>query len=367
MSFAERRLGEIVTLQRGFDITKSEQTAGEVPIVSSSGIASFHGVSKVKGPGVVIGRKGSLGTVHYVEQDHWPHDTTLWVKDYQGNERRFVAYFLRTLRLENFDTGSSNPTLNRNHAHKIKVLCPEPLVQRKIAAILSAYDDLIANNQRRIALLESMAEEIYREWFVRMRFPHWASTSFVKGVPADWKRVRLGDVVELGYGKALKDEERVPGDYPVFGSAGVVGRHNTFLCPGPGIVVGRKGNVGSVHWSDAPFFPIDTTYFVKSDLGMYFVYFLLQSMNFINNDSAVPGLSRTQAYSNEFYLPGGDLVRAFNDVAQPIFTMKSLLRSQVERLASQRDALLPRLISGKLKVDHLDIQLPPSMREKVTA
>ena len=240
-------------------------------------------------------------------------------------------------------------------------------VQRKIAAILSAYDDLIANNQRRIALLESMAEEIYREWFVRMRFPGWASTSFVKGVPADWTRVRLGNVVELGYGKALKNEDRVPGDFPVFGSAGVVGHHNTFLCPGPGIIVGRKGNVGSVHWSDAPFFPIDTTYFVKSDLGMYFAYFLLQSMNFINNDSAVPGLSRTQAYSNEFHLPGGDLIRAFNEVAQPIFTMKSLLRSQVERLAAQRDALLPRLISGKLKVDHLDIQLPPSMREKVTA
>ena len=157
--FNELKLGDILMFQRGFDITKKEQLPGIIPIVSSSGISSFHNKYKVKGPGVIIGRKGTLGTVHFMDVDFWPHDTTLWVKNFKGNNPRFIYYFLQTLHLELFDTGSSNPTLNRNHVHKIKVIFPELPIQRSIAAILSAYDDLIENNKRRIALLETAGSE----------------------------------------------------------------------------------------------------------------------------------------------------------------------------------------------------------------
>ena len=155
------KLGAAITLQRGFDITKAEQALGEIPIVSSSGISSYHNKSKAKAPGVIIGRKRTLGTVHLARQSYWPHDTTLWVKDFKGNCPEFIYYFLKTLKLENFDTGASNPTLNRNHVHKMEVFFPDTLrTQRKIAAILTVYDDLIETNKRRIALLEKMAEEL---------------------------------------------------------------------------------------------------------------------------------------------------------------------------------------------------------------
>ena len=124
MSFKETRIGDVLTLQRGFDITKAEQTDGEIPIVSSSGTSSYHNHWKVAGPGIVIGRKGTLGTTHFLASNFWPHDTTLWVKDFKGNDPKFLYYFLQTLHLENFDTGSSNPTLNRNHVHKITVRFP---------------------------------------------------------------------------------------------------------------------------------------------------------------------------------------------------------------------------------------------------
>jgi len=123
--FHQVRVGDVLTFQRGFDITKSEQDEGEVPIVSSSGISSYHNKWKAKAPGVVIGRKGTLGTVHFLRSNYWPHDTTLWVKDFKGNAPRFLSYFLQTLKLENFDIGASNPTLNRNHLHKIKIIFPE--------------------------------------------------------------------------------------------------------------------------------------------------------------------------------------------------------------------------------------------------
>ncbi|MGE0133466.1 MAG: restriction endonuclease subunit S [Blastocatellales bacterium] len=360
-NFCQVKLGDVLTFQRGFDITKNEQLEGNVPIVSSSGITSYHNKWKQQKPGVVIGRKGTLGTVHYISINYWPHDTTLWVKDFKGNDPRFLCYFLQTLHLENFDTGASNPTLNRNHLHKIKVRFPKAPIQRKIAAILSAYDDLIENNQRRIALLERMAEEIYREWFVRMRFPGHEQVKFEKGVPEGWEIKRLGEVIELCYGKALKEDERVPGEFPVYGSSGVVGTHNKPLVAGPGIVVGRKGNVGSVHWTDRDFYPIDTAYYVKSNISGYYLFFLLHSMNFINNDAAVPGLNRNQAYSNKFFLPEKRLILEFSRVTEYLFTMKQKLTKKNEMLRATRDMLLSRLISGTLSVENLDIQFPPRM------
>jgi type I restriction enzyme S subunit len=266
--------------------------------------------------------------------------------------------------LENFDTGSSNPTLNRNHVHKIKVIFPRNIdTQKRIAAILSAYDELIANNQRRIELLEKMAEEIYREWFVRLRFPGHKKVKFVKGVPDGWEIKKLGAVLELCYGKALKDGDRVPGEFHVYGSSGVVGTHNEALVKTPSLVVGRKGNVGSVYWPDGGFFPIDTVYFVKSELPNSFLYFLLRSMNFINNDSAVPGLNRSQAYSNLFFFPPVQLIKKYAEIADSQFEMKRFLTSQNKNLIETRDKLLPRLISGKISVENLDIHFPPGMEE----
>ena len=231
--FREVKLGEELTFQRGFDITKAEQTIGGVPIVSSSGVSSYHNKSKVAGPGVVIGRKGTLGTVHYVPTNFWPHDTTLWVKDFKHNEPRFLYYFLQTLRLENFDTGASNPTLNRNHVHKIKVIFPEKEAQKKIAAILSAYDDLIENNKRRIVLMEKMAEEIYREWFVRMRFPGHEKVKFVKGVPEGWERKKFGEYCMLKRGYDLPDSQIEQGPYPVVASTSIKAYHNQFKAKPP--------------------------------------------------------------------------------------------------------------------------------------
>jgi len=196
--FRQATVGAVLKFQRGFDITKNEQSMGEVPIVSSSGVASFHNQWKVKGPGVVIGRKGTLGTVHFLGCNYWPHDTTLWVKDFMGNNPRFLSYFLQTLRFENFDVGASNPTLNRNHVHKIKILFPETVdSQRKMGGILAAYDELIDNNRRRVALLEKLAEEMYREWFVRFRFPGHKTIRVVKGVPRGWRVAELKDLAAV--------------------------------------------------------------------------------------------------------------------------------------------------------------------------
>ncbi len=139
-------IGDVVTLQRGYDITRAEQRPGPVPVVSSGGISSWHDEAMAKGPGVVLGRKGTLGRTYYVDRDYWPHDTTLWVRDFKGNDPRFVYYFFSNLDFRYLDVGSANPTLNRNHVHPLPTTWPPITEQRAISKVLGDLDDKIASN-----------------------------------------------------------------------------------------------------------------------------------------------------------------------------------------------------------------------------
>ena len=379
-SFKAIKLGDVVTFQRGFDITKSEQTEGRIPIVSSSGISSFHNQWKTKGPGVVIGRKGTLGTVHFLNEDFWPHDTTLWVKDFKGNYCRFLYYFLQTLHLENFDTGSSNPTLNRNHIHKIWVVFPTLDVQLKIAAILSAYDDLIENNRRRIALLEKMAEEIYREWFVRLRFPGHEQTKFEKGVPVGWQQSTLGNVATFTMGQSPSSEhfnERGDG-LPFHQGVGTYGKRfpkTVTYCS----VDGRRARKGDILFSVRA--PVGRLNIANVDMiigrGLAairhgreknaYLYYLLKSAfaaeDIIGNGSIFNSVGKDELAKFPIYQPVPDLVDRFESIAVKMDKEIAVLIESVDKLAATRDALLPRLISGKLAVDDLDIRFPPGMAE----
>ena len=284
----------------------------------------------------------------------------------------YLNYLLNCASMNNLLLALSNgATVGHLNVDDIRKLplpgLPEMAVQKKIAAILAAYDDLIENNNRRIAILEKMAEEIYKEWFVRMRFPGHEKVRFVKGIPIDWKISQIGEFLELSYGKALKEENRIPGGFPVYGSSGRVGTHKSAIVKGPGIVVGRKGNVGSVHWSDYDFYPIDTVYYVRSKFPVQYLYFLLKTIPFINSDAAVPGLNRKQAYSNKIFLPQEKLIDSYKEKISPLFDKRRRLLNTVETLKQTRDRLLTRLISGKLSVADLDIRFPRSMREESDA
>jgi type I restriction enzyme, S subunit len=162
---------------------------------------------------------------------------------------RFVKYCLDSYKtqIQSISRGTTQDNLSQGKLLSLRFRIPGYEQQRRIAAILSAYDELIENNKRRITLLEKLAEEIYREWFVRLRFPGYQWTKFIKGLPSGWNVKKLGEVLVLNYGKALKEVDRVPGEFHVYGSSGVVGTHSEALVKKPSLIVGRKGNVGSVY------------------------------------------------------------------------------------------------------------------------
>jgi|SRR5579875_891349 len=150
------RLVEFAHFQRGYDITKKDQKHGTVPVVSSGGIKSWHDVASAKGPGVVIGRKGSIGEIHYVEQDFWPHDTTLFATDFKGNVPLFVYYRLSVLDLKRLDSGAANPALNRNFLHQELISWPDTDEQRSIATILQTIDRSVSIHDRKRLMLQEL-------------------------------------------------------------------------------------------------------------------------------------------------------------------------------------------------------------------
>lgn len=144
------KVSDFLVLQRGFDLTKKQALNGNIPVYSSSGLAYYHNEAKVKGPGVITGRKGSVGPVYFVEEDFWPHDTTLWVKDFKGNLPEYVKIFLHSMELSKYDEASSVPTLNRNNVHCVRCAFPPLPEQTKIVQILSTWDKAIATTEKLI-------------------------------------------------------------------------------------------------------------------------------------------------------------------------------------------------------------------------
>jgi len=160
-------LREFVCLQRGHDLPDQRRTPGKVPILGSFGITGYHDTSKAKGPGVTIGRSGaSFGIVSYSPVDYWPLNTVLYVTNFNGNDEKFVYYFLKSIDFTRFNSGSAQPSLNRNYIYPIIVNIPPPTEQRAIAHILGTLDDKIELNRRTNETLEAMARAIFKSWFV---------------------------------------------------------------------------------------------------------------------------------------------------------------------------------------------------------
>ena len=160
----------------------------------------------------------------------------------------------------------------------------------------------------------------------------------------------MRSLLELQYGKALKRDDRIAGSVPVYGSSGVVGNHQTALVQGPTIIVGRKGNVGTVYWSHDACWPIDTVFFVLTERVDLWLYLALPSAGFQNTDAGVPGLNRDFAYSRRLLRPDVDVRRHFNELVGPMFSQRTTLEDYNRKIAEARDILLPRLMKGEITV-----------------
>ncbi|MEI6987099.1 MAG: restriction endonuclease subunit S, partial [Rhodospirillaceae bacterium] len=258
-------VGDLVTLQRDIDLPDAERIQGHIPIVGSFGITGRHHVPACKGPGVCVGRSGaSIGALTYVDEDYWPLNTCLYVKDFHGNNPRFAYYFLKTVDFVALNSGSAQPSLNRNFVHPVPARFPKPKEQTAIASLLGALDDKIDLNRRMNETLEAMARAIFKDWFVDFgpvrakaegRPPYLAPELWSlfpnalddEDKPVGWKIATLGEHV-LNF-----DAKRVPvsgaerakrkGPYPYYGAASIMDCIDDFLFDGIYLLVGEDGSV----------------------------------------------------------------------------------------------------------------------------
>src|SRR6266536_5525141 len=160
-------LGDFVTLQRGHDLPEGQRVAGTVPVVGSFGVTGWHNVAKAKAPGITVGRSGaSFGVVTYSAVDYWPLNTALYVIDFHGNDQGFAYYFLQQFDFKRYNSGSAQPSLNRNFVHPVRILVPPLPEQRAIAHFLGTLDDKIELNGRMNETLEGMARALFKSWIV---------------------------------------------------------------------------------------------------------------------------------------------------------------------------------------------------------
>lgn len=383
MGWVKCKLGDVLTFQRGFDITKSEQDIGNYPVVSSSGIQSFHNQFKVKGPGVIVGRKGTLGTSFYIKQDFWPHDTTLWVKDFKGNNPKFIFYLIKILGFERFDVGSANPSLNRNHIHGLRIKFPDIGTQRRIASILSAYDDLIENNLRRIKLLEELAQRTYEEWFVKFtihgqKLPLNEET----GLPVGWVRKKLVDIAKLTMGQSPKSEfynfekEGLPFHQGVKDYGYRFPENNTWSSAGNrfafenGILFSVRAPVGRLNISPEKIILGRGLAAINHKFGYTsFLFYQLQKIFFKDNlmggGAIFNSVTKKDVEMIDVVEPENKVLKKFNSLAFDIDEKIKKLTIQNRLLKESRDILLPRLMNGAINVAEAEEEMAMAAEAEV--
>lgn len=378
MEWKEILFDDFCRLNRGFDLPNNNIVEGDVPVVASSSIKAFHNVAKVKGPGVVTGRSGTLGIVQYVEQDYWPLNTSLYVKDFKGNSPKFCYFFLQMMHLENFNAGAGVPTLNQNHLHKLKIKVPATYEgQEKVASVLSDYDTLIDINAKRIKLLEESARELYKEWFVRMRFPGYEQTKFVKGIPVGWDVKTIDEICDsVGGGTPSTSNANYWGgkikwvtptditskqSLPLINIEGRITeaglrQSSTKLLPAGAILMTSRASIGFFGickeqvCTNQGFISIIPN---EENLRMYMLCNLMMRREEIisnANGATFLEISKGRFRKMEMLIPNNDVLSAFEERCSTTFDAVYNLEIQNQKLAATRDRLLPRLLSGELKV-----------------
>ncbi|MFC7058971.1 restriction endonuclease subunit S [Halovenus salina] len=248
--------------------------------------------------------------------------------------------------------GTVFDTITMKSFDDIEIPVPSLEIQKSIAEWLGAIDDKIESNVHESEELEEVADEIYRGLFEEYVGYKSLTGSTVGKIPEDFRVGEINDLLSLEYGDGLPQREREGEEYPVYGSSGVTGRHNESLIEGPGIIVGRKGTIGTVMLEMDDFWPIDTAFYVspEEDDELLYLYHLLKNtpLSHLGSDSAVPGLNRNVAHDQEIAIPPRQTRLTFVEKVQPFHKKKNHLASQTRTLKSIRDLILPQFLSGKI-------------------
>lgn len=277
------------------------------------------------------------------------------IEDKQKVDKLYLYYYLlqQTPYYLGGVNGATMVHITKQSMEKKTVFIPKSLsIQRRIASILSAYDNLIENNNKRIRLLEQMAENLYKEWFVRFRFPGHEKVEMVNGLPKGWKVLKMSKVLDVKYGKDHSKIEE--GNIPILGSGGVMRYGNKMLYSSESVLIPRKGSLNNIMYINEPFWTVDTMFYTEmkfKNIAKYLYYVLSEiDMESFNSGAALPSMTTIILNHFKVITPSEGVLSLFDEKVSKLFALKKELQRQNDNLTRQRDLLLPRLMSGKLEV-----------------
>jgi type I restriction enzyme S subunit len=354
--WSEVTLIDAIELQRGFDLPENERVSGLFPIVASTSVVGFHNEARAEGPGVVIGRSGSIGGGQWIDRDYWPLNTTLWVKNFRGNDRRFVYFMLRNIDFARFNAGSGVPTLNRNHLASLVIQLPPLNEQHAIAEVLGGLDDKIESNRRRSLIAMELYQTEIRDMLLKLPDNGLGSLQQLSTFMSRSSE-RIGDVYAPEFSATVTGLEPRSSRFKKTLSAG--NQKNKKIQAGD-LVFGfsrRTLSFGVMRDPIGSVSPVYEVFRVHGGLeiaGLIEMQIRDQMHDFM--DILKPGAREGQPIEAN-YLLNKKLVLPYNPVGFIISEqIKNLARvvelsvSENRKLTMLRDTLLPELLSGRLRV-----------------
>lgn len=277
-------------------------------------------------------------------------------------DAKFLYYMMLSknfyMKADSVAIGAAQRTITLNSLRNIEVDVPKIETQRRIADILSTYDDLIENNQKQIKLLEEAVQRLYKEWFVDLRFPGYEQTKIIDGVPEGWKQEKIDDIFLIKYGKTLPVSKiKQQGKYPVYGANGILGYYEQKNCNDYVVLVTSRGNgsgtVSRTH--DKESFVTNNSFIIsplKQSMCVSYIYCLMKQIDFksICTGSAQPQLTNNSISMITLLIPSDRLIKRFCEVCQPFYLKIEAILEQNNMLKEARDRLLPKLMSGEIEV-----------------
>lgn len=371
-------IGDFAPLQRGFDLPTTKVEAGDYPVVYSNGIVRNHKDFQVKGAGIVTGRSGTIGKVHYIESDFWPHNTTLWVTSFGNAHVKFVYYLFKYIGFERFKSGSGVPTLNRNDAHSFKITVPTKVdEQTAIATALSDVDNLIQSLEKLIAKKEAIKTGTMQHLLTgKTRLPEFATheNGSAKGfkqtelgrIPEDWKVVSLGEAVEFldGQRKPIKasDRAKINGIYPYYGASGIVDYVNDYIFDEDLILLGEDGD--NILSRNSPLsFKVSGKIWVNNhahvlrpnqNFNITFLTSFLESLDYalLNSGTAQPKLNKATCLKIKVAKPSKNEQTAIATVLSDMDAEIQALQQRLDKTRDIKQGMMQQLLTGKVRLAH---------------
>ena len=365
----ETRLGDVAELFYGKGLKENQRRGGKIPVYGSNGIVGYHDEPLVAGPGIIIGRKGNVGAIKFSKINFFPIDTTYYIgfKDDKIGDLTFFYYFLKTLKLNEMNSHSIVPGLNRNDVYLLDILLPPLPEQRAIAEVLSSLDDKIELLREQNKTLEDTAQLIFKEWFVKFNFPG-ANGKMVNSelgkIPEGWRVGKLGEVIDIF------DSKRVPlassvrakrkGKFPYYGATSIMDYIDGYLFDGTYLLLAEDGSVINdkgypvLQYVWDQFWVSNHSHVLqgKSGFSTEILYVFLKKANItgIVNGAVQLKINQTNLVNFEILIPAKDTLRKFDSILQPVFSKIKTIRHQIKTLSTLRDTLLPKLMKGELRV-----------------